>query len=151
MLNVFLSVIWPKNVVSIWNSEEDTENRESGGEGEGGTDREVPPGGVEEAASTCSSASSSSSASLRGRDKLFLKGILPSLQRLPNHAKEHMKFQIYKWLHDPNSYYNPELLNLDNQFGPFGELVHWGDNRCREWSMPIFFCLHSRTHTHTPQ
>uniref|UniRef100_A0A8C5FE63 BESS domain-containing protein n=1 Tax=Gadus morhua TaxID=8049 RepID=A0A8C5FE63_GADMO len=33
-------------------------------------------------------------------DEHFFKGIIPSLQRLPPHAKEHIQFQIYKLLHD---------------------------------------------------
>jgi hypothetical protein len=40
-------------------------------------------------------------------DEHFFKGILPSLQRLPPHAKEQMKFQIYKLLHDANCVHNP--------------------------------------------
>ena len=54
-------------------------------------------------------------------DEHFFKGILPSLQRLPPHAKEQVKFQIHKLLHDANCRYNPVQFNLDNQFGPFHE------------------------------
>ena len=54
-------------------------------------------------------------------DEHFFKGIIPSLQRLPPHAKEHIQFQIYKLLHDANNFYNPGVLNLDSQFEPFAE------------------------------
>ena len=47
-------------------------------------------------------------------DEHFFKGILPSLQRLPPHAKEEVKFQIHKLLHEANNYYNPVMFNLDN-------------------------------------
>ena len=51
-------------------------------------------------------------------DEHFLKTILPSLQRLPPNAKEQIKFQIYKLLHDANCVHNPVEFNLINQFGP---------------------------------
>ncbi|KAK0137443.1 Transcription factor Adf-1 [Merluccius polli] len=47
-------------------------------------------------------------------DEHFLQGLLPSLQRLPPHAKEEIKFQIHKLLYEANSCYNSVLLNLDN-------------------------------------
>ncbi|CAL8362287.1 unnamed protein product [Boreogadus saida] len=54
-------------------------------------------------------------------DEHFFKGILPSLQRLPPHAKEQVKFQIYKLLYDANCCHNPVQFNLINQFGPVDE------------------------------
>ena len=51
-------------------------------------------------------------------DEHFLKTLLPSLQRLPPNAKEQIKLQIYKLLHDANCVHNPVEFNLINQFGP---------------------------------
>ncbi|XP_056449053.1 transcription factor Adf-1-like [Gadus chalcogrammus] len=65
-------------------------------------------------------------------DVHFFKGILPSLQRLPPHAKEQVKFQIHiNYCTMPTvviiQYSLIRSINLDQSMNRF-----WGDNGCRE-------------------
>ena len=73
-------------------------------------------------------------------DKHFFKGILPALQRLPPHAKEHMEFQMYCMTLTVTIIQNCSIwkINLNHFLNRFtGVTFVAGNDPCP------FFCTHT--------